>query len=66
MFGLGVPELIIILVVALLVLGPGKLPDVGKFLGKSLRDFREALEHKADATRDDDEETPPTEKKPPT
>lgn len=48
MFGLGVPELIVILVIALLVFGPGKLPDVGKFLGRSLRDFRDALEHRDD------------------
>ena len=52
MFGLGVPELIVILVIALLVFGPGKLPDLGKFLGKSLRDFREALE------RHDDDSSP--------
>lgn len=48
MFGLGIPELIVILVVALLIFGPGRLPEVGKFLGKSLRDFRDALEHRGD------------------
>ncbi len=39
---IGAPELIIILVIALLVLGPGKLPEVGASLGKSLREFRKA------------------------
>ena len=35
-------ELVIILVIALLILGPGKLPDVGAALGKSIREFRKA------------------------
>ncbi len=42
MFGLGVWEIAVILVVALLVLGPEKLPDAAKTLGKALRDFRNA------------------------
>jgi sec-independent protein translocase protein TatA len=39
-FNIGAPELIVILVIALLVIGPGKLPDVGSALGKSIREFR--------------------------
>jgi len=39
---IGPLELVIILVIALLVLGPGKLPDVGAALGKSIREFRKA------------------------
>jgi len=35
-------ELVIILVIALLILGPGKLPEVGASLGKSIREFRKA------------------------
>ena len=42
MFGLGVPELLIILVIGLVLFGPGKLPDVGKALGKSIREFKNA------------------------
>lgn len=41
-FNIGAPELIIILVIALLILGPGKLPDVGSALGRSIREFRKA------------------------
>jgi TatA/E family protein of Tat protein translocase len=42
MFGLGPGELIIILAIALLVLGPNKLPDVATSLGKAIRSFRKA------------------------
>ena len=42
MFGFGVPELILILVIGLVLFGPGKLPDVGKALGKSIREFKNA------------------------
>ena len=39
---IGIPELIVILVLALIIFGPGKLPDVGKAVGKSIREFRKA------------------------
>ncbi len=39
---LGPTELIIVLIIALLILGPGKLPEVGSALGKSIREFRKA------------------------
>lgn len=48
MFGLGAPELIVILVVALLVFGPGKLPEIGGALGKGIKDFKKAIENKGD------------------
>jgi len=39
---IGVTELVIILVLALLIFGPGKLPEVGKALGKGIREFKSA------------------------
>jgi TatA/E family protein of Tat protein translocase len=48
---IGAPELIIILVIALVVLGPGKLPDVAQSLGKSVREFRKAVTDVSDATK---------------
>lgn len=44
MFGLGLPELIIILVIALLVIGPKKLPDLASALGRAIREFRSATD----------------------
>ena len=43
-------HLIIILVIALLVLGPGKLPETGAALGKAIREFRQAVDAKAEPT----------------
>ena len=44
MFGLGLQELILILVVALVIIGPKKLPDLARSLGKALREFRSATD----------------------
>lgn len=48
MFGLGVPELIVICVIALLVFGPKRLPDAGKAIGQAIRGFKSSMEAKND------------------
>jgi sec-independent protein translocase protein TatA len=46
MFGIGIPELIIILVIILIIFGAGKLPEIGGGLGKAIRNFRNATNEK--------------------
>lgn len=43
MFNFGTQELILVLIIALVVFGPGKLPEVGKAIGKSLNEFKGAM-----------------------
>ena len=55
MFGIGLPELILILVVALIIIGPKKLPDVAKALGRAAGEFRRATSDFKDAIDLDDD-----------
>jgi len=44
MFGLGAPELLLIMGIVIIIFGAGKLPEVGAAMGKSIREFRSATE----------------------
>lgn len=46
MFGFGMPEMIVILVIVLVVFGAGKLPEIGSAFGKSISNFKRATEGK--------------------
>ena len=67
MFGLGMPELIIILIIVLVVFGVGKLPQIGEGLGKAIRGFRKSLSEPEPPENRSTPEKPskPSEKGPP-
>jgi sec-independent protein translocase protein TatA len=51
MFGLGIPELLVIFVIALIVFGPKKLPDLGKSIGRAMAEFKKAQEEFQESVR---------------
>jgi sec-independent protein translocase protein TatA len=54
--GIGVPELLIVLVIALIVLGPKKLPEVGRSLGRGMREFKDSVSGIGGDDKDDDDD----------
>ena len=58
MFGIGLPELILIMAVALIVVGPDKLPELAKSLGKGIVELKKAASSLKESLNGDDEETP--------
>jgi TatA/E family protein of Tat protein translocase len=61
---IGPMELVIVLVIALLILGPGKLPEVGASLGKTIREFRKASTDIQESVKVDTSPLPPTQQAP--
>ena len=55
MFGIGMPEMILILAIALIVIGPKKLPDLAKSLGRAMREFKKATNEFKETMQIDDE-----------
>jgi sec-independent protein translocase protein TatA len=60
MFGIGMPELVVILVIVLIIFGAGKLPQIGEGIGKGIRNFRKATkdQEEIDVTPKKNEEIP--------
>jgi sec-independent protein translocase protein TatA len=52
MFGLGWPELVIILVIILVIFGPRKLPEIGKALGSTIRELRKSSQGSDEETKE--------------
>lgn len=50
MFGIGLSELLVILLICLLLFGAGRLPEIGKSLGEGLREFKRAMKESPDDT----------------
>ena len=66
MFNIGLPEILLILVVALLVFGPSRLPSVGKSIGQAIREFKKAGEELSKSVTDEPEHSHPPSPPPPT
>jgi sec-independent protein translocase protein TatA len=58
-FNLGPGELMLILAIALVVLGPKRLPEAGRSLGKGMREFKESLSNISPSDDDDDDDATP-------
>ncbi len=58
MFDIGAPELIIILIIILLLFGPGRIGQIGGEIGKGIRSFREGIGGKDDAQKQQQQEPP--------
>jgi sec-independent protein translocase protein TatA len=54
MFGLGMPELVVILVIVVIIFGAGKLPEIGAGIGKGIKNFKDATRKEDEARKIDD------------
>jgi sec-independent protein translocase protein TatA len=64
MFGIGMPELLVILVIILIIFGAGKLPEIGGAIGRGIKNFKKASREPNEIDITPSDEKKPDEKKP--
>jgi len=58
MFGIGMPELLVILLIALLIFGAARLPEVGRALGKTIRELKKGMKEIDESSKEDKRKKP--------